>query len=806
MDTIDAARNRKSGNRNPLETEETIDKVEELLKLIDGIDGSEMTKNLLRRAVSELIPDRKIKTTADIKLPGAAVIEYEFKKDRLIFTPGALRLLGIDKDKAPLDILSLQRKIQPDDIPAAAGEIREYFEHSSSYILFECRIISSNGKWNWVEFRGEVVESAPDGSPARLLGIVSDISRRKKTENISENSETRYRYLIEHFQEGVCIMDDTLRVTYVSNVFCKYMDVRREDILGRRLESFLYRDYREKMIKALEKVSKGEKISCEMDRENKNGSNYYLQASLQGIFDSAGDLIGVMAVFSDVSTKLVFQEDIKDSEKKYHALFQTAPLAIAFLLSDGRIQNCNPKFRELVEEKVDDCHNVDFISFLSKESEKKALKNILKKNGYLQNQDFILRKSTGVDFTASLNIAPLVVSGENIFLVIAEDITERKTAEQQLKKARDELEIRVAERTAALMRSEKELQERLRELTCLFNIRHEFDGDDRLEDTLRRCAEHIRQAMHNPDRKSVEIEINNVKLLSEGQFMPSDYVLESSLLVDGRTIGWLRVFSYSSESWHQPFEQDLVWGVGITLSSLIEQRELKAQLIHAEKMAASGRVAAGVAHEINNPLGAIKNSLYILQKAIQKEHPDYQYVELMDSEISRVAGIISQLYDLYKPSSQQIQPVDLNLIVENVLKILQSKIKRRRITVETDLDKTLPKISTSLNQITQVLYNIIENAIQAMETEGGKLIVISRVRKRVICISISDTGPGIPEDVLPHIFEPFFSTKGVSKASGEGMGIGLSLSRSIMESLGGEISVETQPSHGTTFILSFPTR
>ena len=801
MDTIDTAR-----NKNPLGKVQGIEAIEKILGLIDSIEGNELIKEKLHSAVNALVLVPEVEPFDDFRLAGVVLVEYDFKADKLISSSQTLQLFGIDSPKEPVDFLSLQKQIHPDDITMVTSAVREYFEHTSEYILFECRFASTHGQWNWLEFRGEVTEYASDGSPVKLAGVVCDISRRKLVEKIFQNTVSRFESMGEILEDGVCVIDENYRLSFANKSFCRIMNVQLENIVGRRLESFLSKDNREKMIAALDEVSKGEEYIFSIILDGRNDKARTCRVSLQGIVENDNEFIGAVAFVSDRSSETIIQKELTEGEKKYRALFETAPLAIAFIESDGKMQICNPKFKELVEAKEIKCEDDNFISLLSRENERKALGNIFRKNGYLQNQDFLLRKRDGEEFTASLNIAPLVVSGEPVFLVIAEDITERKTAEQQLKKARDELEIRVAERTAALMRSEKELQERLRELTCLFNIRHEFDGDDRLEDTLRRCAEHIRQAMHNPDRKSVEIEINNVKLLSEGQFMPSNYVLESSLLVDGRTIGWLRVFSYSSESWHQPFEQDLVWGVGITLSSLIEQRELKAQLIHAEKMAASGRVAAGVAHEINNPLGAIKNSLFILQKAIPKNHPDFQYVELMDSEISRVAGIISQLYDLYKPSSQQIHPVDLNLMVENVLKILQSKIKRRRITVETDLDTTLPKINTSLNQITQVLYNIIENAVQAMDAEGGRLMVKSRVKKRLICLSISDTGPGIPEEILPHIFEPFFSTKGVSKASGEGMGIGLSLSRSIMESLGGEISVDTQTSHGTTFVLSFPTR
>ncbi|MEA2062099.1 MAG: ATP-binding protein, partial [Gemmatimonadota bacterium] len=338
-----------------------------------------------------------------------------------------------------------------------------------------------------------------------------------------------------------------------------------------------------------------------------------------------------------------------------------------------------------------------------------------------------------------------------------------------------------------------------------YRIRQEFDKGAPLEKTLISCTVHIRRALDKPERRSVEIILDGEQLVAGEKFQPSDNCLKAPLVISDRKRGELRVYSYATGRKQAPLERDLVEQTGAILSSFIQNRELQEKLVQTEKLAAGGRVAAGVAHEINNPLGAIKNSLYILKKAISPHHEDYSYLELMETEISRVAGIITQLYDLYKPASQKPQLVELEKVVGNVLKIMEGKINRRKITVVNRLDSAVPRLNTSVNQLTQVLYNIIENAVQAIG-EGGMLTIAAEKSPGRLELSISDTGPGIPDDVLPKIFEPFFTTKGVSKVSGEGMGLGLSLSRTIMESLGGGIALRTKQGAGTTFLLDFPTR
>ena len=382
---------------------------------------------------------------------------------------------------------------------------------------------------------------------------------------------------------------------------------------------------------------------------------------------------------------------------------------------------------------------------------------------------------------------------------------ERKRMEEELRKERDSLEVRVAQSTDALRRSELKLQERLRELTCFYKIRDEFDREQPLEDTLYACASHIRNALNEPEKKIVLINLDGFQIIIENCKYDRENCLEGLIQIGGIKRGVLRVFRGIGESGFLPFEWDLVRNAGASLASLIQNRELHTHLIQSEKMAAAGRLAAGVAHEINNPLGSIKNSLFILKKSFPAKHQDRSYLDLMDGEIDRVSGIIAQLYNLYKPSAREVQQVNLAVVVGNVLKMLEPQIRRRKITVQNEMAINSAKLKLSVDQVTQVLYNIILNAVQVMPL-GGRLTIGCTKSTGRLELWISDTGPGIPDEVLPHIFEPFFTTKSKGAHSTGGMGMGLPLSRSLMETLGGTILVKTKIGWGSSFILNFPTK
>ncbi len=227
-------------------------------------------------------------------------------------------------------------------------------------------------------------------------------------------------------------------------------------------------------------------------------------------------------------------------------------------------------------------------------------------------------------------------------------------------------------------------------------------------------------------------------------------------------------------------------------------RRLQAQLMQSERMAATGELAAQIAHEINNPLGIIKNYVGNAKMLMRDEDPNRENMKIVDQEINRIAGIVRRLLKFAKPGTEDIQSVQINQVLEELLALLRGQLFRRKIEISTELAENLPEVSVSMDQMRQVFLNLIKNAEDAMP-DGGKLSVRTRYRKGRVEIDIADTGCGIPAENIKNIFEPFFTTKGV-----KGTGLGLSVSYGIVKNYSGEISVDSEPGKGATFTIQLP--
>jgi signal transduction histidine kinase len=232
---------------------------------------------------------------------------------------------------------------------------------------------------------------------------------------------------------------------------------------------------------------------------------------------------------------------------------------------------------------------------------------------------------------------------------------------------------------------------------------------------------------------------------------------------------------------------------------MTETKKLERQIRNAEKLASIGKLAAGVAHEINNPLGGILNCLYNLRKGTLSVARQEEYWTSMESGVRRVQKIVRQLLDFSQQHEPEFSSVDINRIVEQVLVLTTHLFAPNNIRLDIFAGHDLPSVMVDRHMIEQVLMNLILNAVQAMK-KGGALTIRTSVEEGVCRVDVTDTGSGIPASVLPRVFDPFFTTKG----EGEGTGLGLSVNLGIMERHGGRILVESEVGKGTTFTLCFP--
>jgi len=230
-----------------------------------------------------------------------------------------------------------------------------------------------------------------------------------------------------------------------------------------------------------------------------------------------------------------------------------------------------------------------------------------------------------------------------------------------------------------------------------------------------------------------------------------------------------------------------------------EVERSQAQLVQAEKMAAIGRLAASIAHEINNPLQAIHNSMHLSLHEGLSADKRFEYLSMAQSEVRRLIEIVQRMLEFYRPSQGDILPADINKILENVLALAQKRLQHSHVNVHTSLASGLPAISVVPDQITQVFLNIVINAIEAMPSGGDlRLETLLSEDSEWVMVCFQDTGPGMAVEQIVNLFEPFYTTKS------DGTGLGLAISYGIVERHGGVIEVSSQPGQGARFVVKLP--
>jgi two-component system NtrC family sensor kinase len=228
----------------------------------------------------------------------------------------------------------------------------------------------------------------------------------------------------------------------------------------------------------------------------------------------------------------------------------------------------------------------------------------------------------------------------------------------------------------------------------------------------------------------------------------------------------------------------------------LERRRVEQQLFESEKLAAVGRLAASIAHEVNNPLEAIKNALYLMQSDSGLEK-NARFLEIARKETERVSHIIRQMLGFARQPGE-VEWVEVNQLLEETLVLLEKKLKQSKIRLIREFDQHLPKIRARADQLRQVFLNLIINAQQAIHNEGEIRITTAPYEQALqpsILIQMSDTGVGISEDDQARIFEPFFST------GKKGTGLGLWVTQDIVRQHGGRIEVVSEVGKGTVFNL-----
>jgi PAS domain S-box-containing protein len=429
--------------------------------------------------------------------------------------------------------------------------------------------------------------------------------------------------------------------------------------------------------------------------------------------------------------------------------------------------------------------------------------------------------------------------GEYAFCGIIRDITERKEAERAVKKAYDDLELRVYQRTMELNESNRVLRREIRERQRVderlgiseaknqallegipdLMILYRMDGTivdlkptkgTSNELTPEECVNRKVEEVFPPEMsKTIRHYIRKAQQTREMQTAEYQVVTQGKreyYEVRYVTAGESEVLSIVRNVTSGKELEKKIYQHAEKLEHLVEERTeqirtLGQRRMQSEKLAALGQLAAGVAHEINNPLASLSNAFLLIKDTMSTDTEVSQYISAADREIVRINKIVQQMYQLYGVDSQEAGPADFHKILQEVFGLLGKQIKSKNVTLVLDIPDEVPQVVVPETQVIQVLCNIVQNAIDA-SPEGATIKVTVKPQETELRVEVVDSGSGISPELRAQIFEPFFTTKTGRQKSR--MGLGLSVSNSLIEAMGGKIEVHSSFRKGTTFALVFP--
>jgi two-component system, NtrC family, sensor kinase len=358
--------------------------------------------------------------------------------------------------------------------------------------------------------------------------------------------------------------------------------------------------------------------------------------------------------------------------------------------------------------------------------------------------------------------------------------------------------------------SEVKLKERIKELNCLYKLsKIAWETKNDVDAIASKILQLLPAAMQYPNLAEAAITIEGKTFRTE-RFDGVKLIIESDLTIDkkrfGKVVIGYRVPTAAKKISFLSEEKRLLKTVALEISLVAkraavegEKQRLETQLQHAERLAFIGELSAGIAHELNEPLGRVLGFAQLIKKAGSLNEQQSEDIERIIKASLYSREIIKKLMIFSRQMPPQITKVNLNEIVNNILYFIDVRFQSRGITIIKQLDPNLPLIRADEVQISQVLVNLITNAVYAMP-EGGVIHVITKSTSNHLSLIVKDTGVGMTPEVREKIFEPFFTTKPV----GQGTGLGLSVVQGIVESHNGKIIVNSVVKKGSKFEIQFP--
>ncbi len=657
--------------------------------------------------------------------------------------------------------------------------------------------ISRNGRWR----RGARIGKGK--IKLRVLfqksGNLMDFVDPKTREALRE-SENKFRDLAEKSLVGIYLIQD--------DVF-KYVNPKFSEIFGYAIETLIKK--RRKAPKDLvfpedwplvqENIRKrivGEAASIHFEFRGVTKNKEIIYVEVYGsrtIYQGRPALIGTLL---DITARRKADELLKRAEQKYRSIFENAVEGIFQSTPDGKLISANPAFAKMLgyespDELLTSVINIGYQVYVQPEVRAQFMEGI-ERDGLVRGFECEIYRKDGSRIWVSMN-ARDIRDGNNMILYYegtVEDITERKKVEQELGRLHQFNTAIIENAPVAIFTIDMNgkfmsVNPALANLSGLGqDTEDKLVGFNWLENPYTiRCglAEYIRKGLHGEPFQLWDFAFKN-------------YRGDRNIFMDFKGV---------------PLKgkDGDIEGLLCIIEETTERVKTRAKLMQEVKMSTIGRLSAGIAHELNNPLGTLvayaeRASNYL--ELVDKDHVRQfeleklkGYLKIIDEEAFRCKRVVSDILSIPRKEGQDITRVDIEKLLDNILEHLSAENPDLNITRVAEAP--LPLIPGDTSVLRQVFTNLVNNSLDALEGRmDAQLWIRTALRGSAVVVEVEDNGIGIPETIIEKIFEPFFTTK----ESKKGVGLGLSLCHDFIDGMGGTIRVESNPSSGATFIVSLP--
>lgn len=762
-----------------------------------------------RRDITEQrkIENALIESEARFKLAMAAtndgIYDWNLVTNEIYYSPGWKRMLGYADDELENNFSVWEALTHPDDVKKSWKMLHEHLAGKRERFEMEFKMKHKDGHWVEILSRANATFDE-NGKAVRVVGTHVNISQLKQTERALRESQNQLSAVLENTAGSLWATDEKLRFMLGNSLFKKnFKAAFGKDVQpGADVLSWIDADELAEWKSYYQRVLAGEWFILERKRKNQDVHSW-TEYRFSPILDEHEQPVGVIVLANDISGRKEAEAALHESEERLRLALESAEEGMwewhldtnAVFFDKGAMQMLGYDENSFVPTN-------DFALNLIHPDERE---NILKlANNYIAggqkkyDVEFRLRQKDG-SYKWIWSVGKVTKWDENgqaiCFTGIHRDITARKKAEAELQKAKANLEE--AQQIARLGSWEYDFKSRrLRtsdNILNLFEISPEFRNWD---------WDEFQSVVHPDDWPSLNTA--GRKAIQNGV----EYDLEFRILTVRNETKWCRAIGKANLD-----AQGQVVKLHGTFQDITSHKNLETQLRHAQKMDAIGKLAGGVAHDFNNLLTAINGYSALLLSEIDRDHPNFDDLQQIREAGLRAASLTRQLLAFSRKQVLQPEVVNLNELLHNLERLLKRLIGED-IKLETKLSKELANIKADRGQIEQIIVNLAVNARDAMPG-GGKLIIktqniyLDEVFVKAyaeleagsfVQISISDSGIGIEKSIRDQIFEPFFTTKG----TGKGTGLGLSTVYGIVKQSGGQITVYSEPGHGTTFKIYLP--